>query len=364
MEHFLTYSSSDFACDADFRYWVSHGKEHLLVDLRWRSWLTSNPQKAEAINEARTLVLTLAQEPNISPDPALQQMVWWRIQDTLREGDEPIDQTPLIYRWYSKAAVLIFFLAALTVAWLLRSDPVQPVSKTMIETGSANSIVVSTTGESHTFILRDGTSIVLLPGSTLEYERDLGDHAREVTLNGEAYFEVSEENDSPFVVKTATITLAGLATSFNVRSYTNESDTRVQVKRGRVSVSPNDTALPGNTVLLPNHQLTYRHLDSKSMISLVDDPGILIPAANANFSFKNVSPARALNTIGTAYGVSIAFDESAFDGCSIDLELDGLPLFGKLKSICEKTGATYEVIDSRIVIQGQGCNGSDNFDGR
>jgi hypothetical protein len=56
-----------------------------------------------------------------------------------------------------------------------------------------------------------------------------------------------------------------------------------------------------------------------------------------------------------AYGVDIVFDEEVFKGCSLTVGLEDEDLFEKLKIICKTIGATYQVIDSQIVINGRGC---------
>lgn len=356
MERFLSYSSADFVRDDDFIHWVNHGRQHVLIDKRWRTWIEDHPQKADDVEEARMLVLTLAQEPPVVASKFTRGQVWQRIQTTLKNNSEPIEPTPLIFRWYSKAAVTIALLAVLTV--VIIRHPAKPVDHDIVqvETGDANTILVRAKRESHTLILPDGTSIVLMPGSILEYPRDFGEAHREVYLSGEAYFEVSDESTQPFVVKTSQLTLAGLGTSFNVRGYENEDDTRIQVKRGRAAITQNDAQSTGSLVLVANHQVVFQNSDRLMIPTLVDDPGILVPLAQANFVYRSTPMKAVLESIENAYGIDIIFNEFNFSGCSLDADLNELPLYGKLKAICEKAGSTYEVIDAHIVMHGDGCH--------
>lgn len=355
MERFLNYSTADFVRDDDFIHWVSNGRQHVLVDKRWRNWIEDHPHKADDVEEARMLVLTLAQEPPVVASKYTRAHVWNRIQTTLKNNSEPVEPPPLIFRWYSKVAVTIALLALLAI-FIVR-HPAKPVDHDIVqvETGVANTLIVSARREAHTVVLRDGTSIVLMPGSILEYSRDFDELHRDVYLSGEAYFEVSDESTQPFVVKTSQLTLAGLGTSFNVRGYENEHDTRVQVKRGRAAITQNDAQSSGTLVLMANHQVVFQNSDTQMVPMLVDNPGILVPLAQANFVYRNTPISTVLESIENAYGIEIIFNEFDFSDCTLDADLNELPLYGKLKAICEKIGCKYEVVEAHIVMQG-GCH--------
>ena len=93
-------------------------------------------------------------------------------------------------------------------------------------------------------MLPDGSRVWLNAESSLSYPGSFGGRERrEVTLQGEAYFEVAPDSLHPFVVETAALQTQVLGTSFNVRAYSPE-DTRVTLLRGSVKVS--DRA-PGGT---------------------------------------------------------------------------------------------------------------------
>lgn len=356
MERYLNYSSIEFVHDSDFLNWVNHGKHNILLDQRWRNWVRDHPHKADEVEEARMFVLTLAQEPSLVASRMVREQVWRRIEETLRDNDTPMHEPSLISRWYSKVAVAIG-LAVLFLFFYQRQPKIAAVKldDPKVETGSSNTILVKSAAESRTLVLADGTSIVLMPGSTLEYPRDFGAENRDIYLSGEAYFEVSADDSKPFVVKTSLLTLAALGTSFNVRSYENEDDTRIQVKNGRASISENVVSTTQSIVLLSNHQLVYKHTDKLMVRSLVDNPGILVPVAQANFMFEGTPLTAVLKSIEHAYGIDIAFSEWQFSGCTLDADLSELPLYGKLKAICEKMACTYEVIDARIVMHGGNC---------
>ncbi|MGJ1499513.1 FecR family protein [Sphingobacterium spiritivorum] len=92
--------------------------------------------------------------------------------------------------------------------------------------------------------LADGTTVWLNGSSRLEYPQEFEkDKPREVTLIGEAYFEVHKAADWPFIVHTGSVRTTVVGTQFNVKAYPGMKDVMVAVKSGKVKVSKNDKLL-------------------------------------------------------------------------------------------------------------------------
>jgi transmembrane sensor len=91
------------------------------------------------------------------------------------------------------------------------------------------------------FTLADGSSVVLGPNSRLRYPATFGRDTREVELDGQAMFTVTQHDAHPFVVRTGETRTRVLGTSFIVRRYQDDRVVRVVVAQGKVAV--------GNAVL-------------------------------------------------------------------------------------------------------------------
>jgi hypothetical protein len=72
------------------------------------------------------------------------------------------------------------------------------------------------------FLLPDSTRVSLNAGSRLQYSKNFTEN-RYVFLEGEAFFDVTEDKNNPFVVETSSVTTKVLGTSFNINSYYPES---------------------------------------------------------------------------------------------------------------------------------------------
>jgi ferric-dicitrate binding protein FerR (iron transport regulator) len=110
--------------------------------------------------------------------------------------------------------------------------------------GTYASTYATSTGERAKLTLRDGSTVTLAPQSTLRIVAGFGGTARAVVLSGEAYFEVANVADAPFLVQTGTITTRVLGTAFNVRHYASDTAVRVAVTSGKVHVAASSGARP------------------------------------------------------------------------------------------------------------------------
>jgi len=89
--------------------------------------------------------------------------------------------------------------------------------------------------------LPDGTEVWLNADSKLTYGKEFGAQSREVSLSGEAFFEVQKDADRPFIIHTGNMDIRVLGTAFNVRSYQNEKTSEATLVRGAIEVVLRDS---------------------------------------------------------------------------------------------------------------------------
>ena len=361
MKPYLNFSAEDFACDDDFLNWVKHPEGYPHLESFWVHWLSEHPEKQEIVEEARNLVLAVLADDQHFPDAQKQGEIWDRIQKStdLASFEKVV---PLWKRWYSRAAVLLFSLA---VAWwgIDRSTVVDFDDKHQaVETHFVKH--VNNADLAQTIVLSDGTSILLQPHGVLEYPAAFAADVREVVLTGEAFFQVARDPDRPFLVQSGDIITRVLGTSFSVRNVDGDGNVLVQVKTGKVSVfmateradplEVSDKKVEG-VVLMPNQQVLYEKEAMKMTKSLVENPSVLVPPRRQNFEFSDTPIKEVFEAIEEAYGVEIVFDEQAFVSCFLNASLDDVMLHDKLRLICKAINATYEIMDSHIIVYGKGC---------
>lgn len=83
--------------------------------------------------------------------------------------------------------------------------------------------------------LPDNSHITIREGSTLKYPEKFASNERNVTLEGEAFFDVARDESKPFIIDAQSATVQVLGTSFNVRSGENAAS--VVVVTGKVKMA-------------------------------------------------------------------------------------------------------------------------------
>jgi len=114
--------------------------------------------------------------------------------------------------------------------------------------------IVCITEDGSQITLSDGTKVWLSANSQLRYNQTFTGKTRDVTLEGEAYFEVAHNSKQQFRVLAGGQTVVALGTSFNVRAYSNETDVKVTLVEGIVSVTDQNT---GQAVVLKPAQEAF-----------------------------------------------------------------------------------------------------------
>lgn len=122
-------------------------------------------------------------------------------------------------------------------------------------------------GEMATVILSDGTKVWLNADTRFSYPSQFMGRKREVTIEGEGYFDVSSDKKRPFIVKGDMFNVSVLGTEFNIRAHKDE-DAEISLKEGKIEV--NRTGDDNKKIILnPNEQLCYT-VDGKSILTKKD----------------------------------------------------------------------------------------------
>lgn len=115
-------------------------------------------------------------------------------------------------------------------------------------------VKVTPRGVKSSFILPDGTRIILNAGSKLEYPKEFAGNTREVYFTGEAFFDVREDKKHPFIIHADEMNIKVLGTAFNVKSYMGDKTSEATLIRGSIAVTMNDRP-DERVVLKPSQKL-------------------------------------------------------------------------------------------------------------
>jgi ferric-dicitrate binding protein FerR (iron transport regulator) len=106
-----------------------------------------------------------------------------------------------------------------------------------VDTGLQHSVqtYASLTGKSKV-VLPDGSEVWLHSNSTLSYNDFNKNNTREVSMTGEAYFDVKKDAGKPFIVSVNDVKVKVHGTSFNVNAYDKSGQVLVSLFEGNVSM--------------------------------------------------------------------------------------------------------------------------------
>ena len=203
------------------------------------------------------------------------------------------------YRTVLLEAIKIAAVFAITVAsgtYFYKSE--------ICKIGEAMNTITVPAGQRANLTLADGTNVWLNARSEMRYPAVFTGNKREITLDGEAYFEVTHNEDKPFVVQTNKCNVEVLGTKFNVEAYSDSEDFCTSLMEGSVRVS--DKRNPSETVLLsPNHMVSLENGQlSTSPISDFD----VFRWKEGLICFRNMNFEQLMLRFEKCYGVRIVVE--------------------------------------------------------
>lgn len=267
---YLSFRAADFLLDPDFLEWMTSG-DPLLTE-SWESWLLANPHKRQEVEKARMLFDVLKFRKD-KVDAVTIDKEWEKLNNSIRgqvwqsQADDEVRERNRQHRsfpygwWRPGIAAAIFALIAMAgVVYFYILKPQESLAG-LIEHAAPR-------GERISVRLEDGTKVLLNAGSKIIYPQSFKPGKRELTLFGEAFFEVAPDPGSPFTVTTGNVTTEVLGTSFGITAYPDHR-VDVAVVTGKVKVYDNEADRSFNEVYLsPSQMASYE--DSSGIFKVRD----------------------------------------------------------------------------------------------
>lgn len=250
--------------------------------------------------------------------------------------------------WYAAATVLL----CLGLAWYFLKgspEPKNQLAQQTKETESVENIIRFTNKD---FIhLPDGSTVLLNEGSELSYDSSFGKEYRQVTLRGEAYFDIKKDPDHPFIVDAGKVKTRVLGTAFNINSKDNK--VIVTVTRGLVEVG-DDKQIFGK--IRPDHQITVNTTKNDFVMKAIKADSS-ISWKNQNIVLDGISMAEASEVIGRKFGVAIKIKNDDIRNCRVSAWfLHNEDLTTILDLVTGTRQATYTLGNNQVTISGGiGC---------
>ncbi len=164
--------------------------------------------------------------------------------------------------------------------------------------------------------LSDGSHVWLNAGSSVTYPVIFNGNERNITISGEAYFEIAHNKSQPFTVSKGSMKVEVLGTHFNVNAYDDETGIKVTLLEGSVKVNSGQ-----NTATLKPGEQAQLNNDGNPQISnnLSRQGGIMVQKVDTDqsiawvkgmFYFDNTDVQTMMRQLARWYNVEVVFEST------------------------------------------------------
>lgn len=207
----------------------------------------------------------------------------------------------------------------------------------------SNELAIPRGGE-NTVVLADGTRVHLNAGSKLIYPAQFAGKRRIVILEGEAYFEVTKDEEHPFVVRTHLGEVTVLGTAFNLNAYRDASVCYTTLVHGKVSFStPEDktiTLLPGEQAVISASELSKRSVNVDEYVGWV----------NGVYSFNNRTLGEIMQTFERWYDIQVYYETPDLRDIAYSGSVERYRAINTFLDALELTGDIYYKINGKRIL--------------
>ncbi|MFL9845745.1 FecR family protein [Flavobacterium rhizosphaerae] len=214
-------------------------------------------------------------------------------------------------------------------------------------TSSVHTITVTARlGEQQKVLLPDASVVYLNAGSSITYPEKFGELSRNVTLEGEAYFEVEHDKKHPFIISSDNFKTQVLGTKFTVSNYEGAIPS-VTVVSGKVKVT--DVYSLNSEIVTRNQRVIY----NKQTALLVKTQNITAPNYIAwmegRVYFEHASISEVLQTLHLRYNVDFTIDSPIYNCNTISGNFSGKDIKNVLESIKFINDMDFKIKDNNTI---------------
>ncbi|MCL3779561.1 DUF4974 domain-containing protein [Prolixibacteraceae bacterium JC049] len=187
----------------------------------------------------------------------------YNLEEARKRIDQKIDahQQPKSSRFWTLrriAAILVVPILAASL-WITYQ-----LNRELESTAPQLTTVECPLGAQKSLILPDGTQVKLNAGSKIEFPVSFKQlSTRDVTVTGEAFFDVTKNKQQPFIVHLGKIAVKVVGTSFNINNYQDKDQVEVYLNTGIIDLIKTSVNQPTEIIsrIQPKHLATFNKAD-------------------------------------------------------------------------------------------------------
>jgi len=349
--NYNSFSAADFIKDEYFQRWVLN--PDVESDAFWQTFQQQHPHLQPSILEARRFLLAFHIKEKDIIESRISQLKR-RIDLALDQpsaATRPAETKPLVKaRRRPGAYAIAASISALLVCafvWLWMQQGSLPFA-------TATRDVVTQKGQRSLITLNDGTKVWMNNDSRLTYPNSFeGQPLREVSLEGEAFFDVAENKAQPFIVHTADIDVKVLGTAFNVRSY-QDQNVETTLVRGKVNIA--STGQQARVVtMLPNQRVVYEKNSQQLLLENRVNTEKYTAWREGRLIFEDQPLSEIVQALERWYNVTIRVEDTGSLGCRFSAHIDNKSLEEVLELFKASENIDYRRQGNQVSILGKLC---------
>jgi transmembrane sensor len=243
---------------------------------------------------------------------------------------------------YRIAASLILVATLTYLVW--QYARVSPEIATGQATASANI---------NKIILPDGSLVWLKGNSKLNFPTAFSGKTRNVSLQGEALFEVTKDPEHPFIIQCGELITTVLGTSFNIKA--TQKNIEVVVLTGKVSLT--SVTDKQGVIVLPNQKAVYN--GKQKQVAKIKTGGEekveAVKGTEYSMEFEDTRLKEIIGRIEGKFNVKVHTSDPKLNNCMITADFTDQSLETTVNMISQALGFEYEIKDKTVILRGAGC---------
>ncbi len=210
-----------------------------------------------------------------------------------------------------------------------------------------NTLIVPQGGE-YNLVLSDGTRVFVNSMSKLVFPVSFTGLKRELTLEGEAYFEVAKNESKPFIVTIRGLQVEVLGTSFNIKAYPNDNKSFTTLVEGKVKLK-SDCQTSKISFLEPDQQAIYDPSTTGIVVKKVDAKQV-VQWITGKYSFTNQPLDEIMKTLSRWYDFNYQFEDESLKNIKFEGGLNKYECIDPILDIIKKTGKVKVSVKGKEIL--------------
>jgi ferric-dicitrate binding protein FerR (iron transport regulator) len=287
------------------------------------AWLNQSDKNREALKHYKKMlnkIDTYYQARNFNSEAA-----WKNVQTQI----SPLKVKSIQYKKKRKEVIAQFYkYAAIVVVALLLGSLGYFIGFRNQDPAVYSEIISAENQVLKEYVLPDGSVVALNSNSKLVYPKKFKGDIREVTIIGEAFFNVKPNPEKPFVINAGNAQVKVLGTSFNVCAYPGTKTIEVIVKTGKVQVINNEIDILTETrdiFLMPGEKGTLFTENRVLEKSVNTNPNFMAWKTH-DLIFNKVPLNEVVQCLEKAYHIDIYLTEAELNDLLYEGHFDQKPI--------------------------------------